>query len=172
MEHLRGDVRNFGVSLGPWINGLLMSGTEYLKGQRARLLLMERVMEHVFSRCDVVVQSSPIPFDILGLPLISFPIGEQTARGIPLPVSGMLGGMPWAEDRLLSLVGAFQAVTGWHRRRPPSGAAMEPVGPEPAGPGPSGGGRERGAGRTGPGREAAGPSRPRLDVADVVHEAE
>lgn len=162
MEHLRGDVRNFGVSLGPWINGLLMSGTEYLKGQRARLLLMQRVMDQVFSHCDVVVQTSPIPFDILGLPLISFPIGTQTARGVQLPVAGLLGGMPWAEDRLLSLAGGFQAGTDWHRRRAPSGAAMAPVGPE------GDGDAERTRRRPLPDMQ----ERPRLDVADVIYEAQ
>jgi hypothetical protein len=30
----------------------------------------------------------------------------------------IIGGRPYAEDRLLALVGAYQAVTGWHGRRP------------------------------------------------------
>lgn len=154
LPYLREDVRQFGASLSPWINGLLLPGAEYLRGQRARLLLLRRTLDTVFSRCDVVVQSSPIPFDILGLPLISFPIGtRRVARGggragsdaasrsagpprgaehggfpaagvepageMELPEGALLGGLPWAEDRLLSLAAAWQAVTDWHRRRPP-----------------------------------------------------
>jgi hypothetical protein len=38
----------------------------------------------------------------------------------------MLGGQPWAEDRLLSLVAAYQSVTDWHTRRPPQPADIGP----------------------------------------------
>jgi Asp-tRNA(Asn)/Glu-tRNA(Gln) amidotransferase A subunit family amidase len=119
LRYLKEDVRLFGVSLSPWVNGLLLSGTEYLRGQRAKLLLLERVLDRLFSQCDVVVQTEPFPFDMIGLPLVAFPIGfESTSSGMDLPVGGMLGGQPYAEDRLLSLVAAFQAVTDWHRQRP------------------------------------------------------
>lgn len=118
LDVLRKDVRLFGVSLSPWINGLLLSGPEYLRGQRAKMLLLQRVLDGLFAECDVVVQTSPIPFDIIGLPLIAFPIGFEESRGTPLPVPGMLGGLPFGEERLLSLVGAYQGVTDWHRRRP------------------------------------------------------
>jgi Asp-tRNA(Asn)/Glu-tRNA(Gln) amidotransferase A subunit family amidase len=118
LDVLRRDVRLFGVSLSPWINGLLLSGPEYLRGQRAKVLLLQRVLDGLFARCDVVVQTSPIPFDIIGLPLIAFPIGFEESKGIPLPMAGMLGGLPFGEERLLSVVAAYQAVTDWHRRRP------------------------------------------------------
>ncbi len=131
LEYLREDVRLFGVSLSPWINGLLLSGPEYLRGQRAKLLLLQRVLDGIFDQCDVVVQTEPFPFDMIGLPLISFPVGVQGASGFDLPVSAMLGGQPYAEDRLLSLVGAYQAVTDWHRRSPPDpdDAGNRPQGP-------------------------------------------
>jgi Asp-tRNA(Asn)/Glu-tRNA(Gln) amidotransferase A subunit family amidase len=152
LEHLQRDVRLFGVSLSPWINGLLLPGTEYLRGQRAKLLLLERVLEQVFSVCDVVVQTSPIPFDIIGLPLVSFPVGMRETPAGPLPVGALLGGQPWAEDRLLSLAGAFQEVTDWHRRRPPD-------------PAPS-----SGPGEGGPG--TAGEAPLRLDVLDVLEDCQ
>lgn len=119
LEVLRDDVRKFGVSLSPWINGLLLPGTAYLRGQRAKQLLLRRVLDDLFADCDVVVQTSPIAFDIVGLPLITFPIGMRAAADGPsLPVGAMLGGLPWAEDRLLSLAAGWQEVTAWHRARP------------------------------------------------------
>lgn len=118
LEVLRDDVRKFGVSLSPWINGLLLPGTEYLRGQRAKLLLLQRILDDLFDQCDLVVQTSPIPFDIVGLPLIAFPIGFQEVGDGALPMGAIVGGQPWAEDRLLSLVGGYQAATDWHRRRP------------------------------------------------------
>lgn len=136
LEALREDVRLFGVSLSPWINGLLLPGAEFLRGQRAKLLLLSRVLDGIFDRCDVVLQTSPVPFDIIGLPLITFPIGmrdgvlEERREPAQLPVGALFGGMPFAEDRLLSLAAAWQSVTDFHRRRPPEPVLDEP---QPAG---------------------------------------
>jgi Asp-tRNA(Asn)/Glu-tRNA(Gln) amidotransferase A subunit family amidase len=180
LAHLREDVRKFGVSLSPWINGLLLSGTEYLRGQRAKLLLLEQVLGDLFSQCDVVVQTQPFPFDMIGLPLISFPMGfEEVSAGTPLPMGAMLGGQPWAEDRLLSLAAGYQAVTDWHRRRP------EDPEPEASAPGGETGGHG-GAGRMGmPGHASGGGwgvpldlgregrfGRGRIDVSDVMESGE
>jgi Asp-tRNA(Asn)/Glu-tRNA(Gln) amidotransferase A subunit family amidase len=118
LPYLKQDVRLFGVSLSGWINGLFVSGDEYLKGQRAKLLLLRRVLDDVFAQCDVVVQTGPVPFDIIGLPEIAFPIGFDTSGERPRPVGAILGGLPCAEDRLLSVVAAYQAVTDWHLQRP------------------------------------------------------
>ncbi len=149
LEHLRNDVRLFGVSLSPWLNGLLLSGTEYLRGQRAKMLLLERVLHGIFDQCDVVVQTSPIPFDMIGLPLISFPIGFEESAGSPRPVGGLFGALPFGEERLLALAAAYQAETVWHRRRPEDPASAQ--------------GEVKG-GTTG--------RRPRLDVLDVWAECE
>ncbi|RKN36570.1 amidase [Micromonospora musae] len=123
MPYLRSDLRGFGVSVTSWLQGALMGGNEFITGQRARLLLMERVLHELFDGCDVVVQTDPVPFDILGLPEIAFPIGF-TAAGVPMGT--ILGGLPYGEDRLLSVVAAYQATTDWHLRRPadPSPAAL------------------------------------------------
>lgn len=128
LEVLRQDVRLFGVSLSGWINGLFIGGDEYLKGQRAKFLLAKRVFEQIFSACDVVVQTSPVPFDIVGFPEIAFPIGFQVdaTAGMDVPIGAILGGMPYAEDRLLSLVAAFQDVTDFHLRRPPDPVLASP----------------------------------------------
>jgi Asp-tRNA(Asn)/Glu-tRNA(Gln) amidotransferase A subunit family amidase len=155
LTYMKEDVRLFGVSLSPWINGLLLGGAEYVRGQRGKLVLLERVLDGLFAQCDAVVQTSPIPFDIIGLPLIAFPIGLERSRGFDLPVAGMFGGLPWGEERLLSLVGAYQAVTDWHHRRPSD-------------PGAVGGD----AGGLGEGAGAASAPAPRLDVHDVMEEGQ
>ena len=99
------------------LKGSLLGGNEFLTGQRAKFLLLERVLDQIFDHCDVVAQTGPVPFDILGLPEIAFPIGF-TASG--LPIGTILGGLPYGEDRLLSVVAAYQAVTDWQWRRPPN----------------------------------------------------
>jgi hypothetical protein len=61
-----------------------------------------------------------VPFDMIGLPEIAFPIGFQhnSTSDRQVPIGAIIGGRPYAEDRLLALVGAYQAVTDWHLRRP------------------------------------------------------
>jgi Asp-tRNA(Asn)/Glu-tRNA(Gln) amidotransferase A subunit family amidase len=126
MPYLRTDLRKFGVSLTSWLQGALLGANEFLTGQRAKLLLLERVLEDLFGQCDVVVQTGPVPFDILGLPELALPIGA-TAAGVP--IGAILGGQPYAEDRLLAVAAAYQAVTDWHLRRPadPPGEAPQPT---------------------------------------------
>ncbi|HEX5594993.1 MAG TPA: amidase [Micromonosporaceae bacterium] len=117
LPYLRSDLRGFGVSVTGWLQGALMGANEFITGQRAKLLLLERVLDQIFSVCDVVVQTDPVPFDIIGLPEIGFPIGFTSAG---VPIGTILGGLPFGEDRLLSVVAAYQAVTDWHWRRPPN----------------------------------------------------
>lgn len=150
LPYLQEDVRLFGVSLSPWINGLLLSGTEYLRGQRAKMLLLERVLDQLFGQCDVVLQTEPFPFDMIGLPLIAFPIGfERESAGVDRPVGAMLGGQPYAEDRLLAVAAAYQSLTDWHRRRPAD--------PRPDA-GQDGGGRAGAAGPSGSDTRSVGPA--------------
>jgi Asp-tRNA(Asn)/Glu-tRNA(Gln) amidotransferase A subunit family amidase len=132
--YLRTDLRGFGVSVTGWLQGALLGADEFLTGQRAKLLLLERVLGNLFDRCDVVVQTSPVPFDIIGLPELALPIGFSAAG---VPIGAILGGLPYAEDRLLSVAAAYQASTDWHQRRPadPPGAAPPATtvdGPPPA----------------------------------------
>jgi Asp-tRNA(Asn)/Glu-tRNA(Gln) amidotransferase A subunit family amidase len=112
---LQSNLRGFGVSLTGWLQGALLGANEFLIGQRAKMLLLERVLDDLFDQCDVVVQTSPTPFDALGLPELALPIGF-TAAG--LPIGTILGGKPFGEDRLLAVAAAYQAVTDWHHRRP------------------------------------------------------
>jgi Asp-tRNA(Asn)/Glu-tRNA(Gln) amidotransferase A subunit family amidase len=127
LPHLATDLRKFGVSVLGWLQGALLGANEYLIGQRAKTLLLERVLTDTFSRCDVVVQTNPVPFDILGLPELALPIGF-TAQS--LPVGAILGGQPFAEDRLLSIAAAMPVGHRLVGRRPadPTGATTRAAG--------------------------------------------
>lgn len=138
LEHLRDDVRRFGVSLAPWINGLLLPAAEYVRGSRARLVLLREILDEVFGRCDLVTQTAPFPFDMVGLPLIGFPIGfEAESTGYPRPIGGMFGAEPYAEHHLLAVIAAYQRATDWHLRRPADPGELRPA--EGDGGGPRGG---------------------------------
>lgn len=80
------------------------------------------------------------PFSITGHPALSVPCGF-TAEDLPAGLQ--LIGRAWREEDILRVAAAYQAATGWHRRRPP----VEHVGME--GPWPSRPGRRRGAGPSG-----------------------
>ncbi|MFF3379310.1 amidase [Streptomyces sp. NPDC002680] len=112
---LRTDPTKFGVSLLSWLQGLMLSGDEWITAQRAKNHLLREVLDGVLTTSDVVLQTGPVPFDILGLPEIGFPIGFD---GNGVPVGTILGGQPYEEDRLLEVTAAYQAVTDWHTRRP------------------------------------------------------
>ncbi|MEV7339356.1 amidase [Streptomyces sp. NPDC093544] len=112
---LRADPAKFGVSLLSWLQGLMLSGDEWITAQRAKNHLLREVLDGLMDRCDVLLQTGPVPFDILGLPEIGFPIGFDAAG---VPVGAILGGQPYEEDRLLEVAAAYQAVTDWHTRRP------------------------------------------------------
>ncbi|REF01163.1 aspartyl-tRNA(Asn)/glutamyl-tRNA(Gln) amidotransferase subunit A [Thermomonospora umbrina] len=112
---LQKDLRLFGVSVLSWLGGLMLSGDEWITAQRAKAHLLGEVLDGVLEKADVVLQTGPVPFDILGLPEIGFPIGFTSAG---VPVGTILGGGPYEEDRLLEVAAAYQAVTDWHWRRP------------------------------------------------------
>lgn len=171
LHYLKEDVRLFGVSLSPWINGLLLSGDEYLKGQRAKLALLDRILSTFFADCDAVVLNRHLAFDMVGLPLMAFPIGFDDSEGRPLPVGGLIGGKPFGEERLLSLVAGYQSVTEYHRARPADPVVDGPQGGSGDGP--------HQAGRTGARSAPGGARRPvvarppiRLTIDDVDRDGE
>jgi Asp-tRNA(Asn)/Glu-tRNA(Gln) amidotransferase A subunit family amidase len=119
LEWLREDVRLFGVSLSSWIQGLLLSGDEYVKGQRARHALLRLTLDRIFSACDVMLLESHLAFDQTGLPLLALPVGFTTEEGgRSHPRGVLLGGAPFGEERLLALAHTWQERTEHHRRRP------------------------------------------------------
>lgn len=117
-KYLKQDVRLFGGRLTAWLPSIVQGGPEVAKGLRTRLLLMDRCMTQMFDQCDVVMQTGS-SFDGIGLPLCTYLIGfAPNANGIDLPLTSVLGGPPFSEERILSVIAAYQAVTTWHHRRP------------------------------------------------------
>ena len=134
LGYLKQDPRLFGVSLLSWLQGLFLSGDEWITGQRAKHHLLRETLDGVLSRCDVLLQTGPVPFDILGLPELGLPIGFAPSGANPaVPVGTILGAGPYEEDRLLEVAAAYQAVTDWHTRRPadpaPAAAARSTLAP-------------------------------------------
>jgi len=126
LSFLKQDLTLFGASLLPWLQGLFLSGDETLRGHRSKVVLLERILGGMLEECDVVVQTSPVPFDIVGLPELAVPIGMRKSNGHEIPVGTILGAGPYEEERLLAVGAAYQEVTDHHWRRPadpPVGAA-------------------------------------------------
>jgi Asp-tRNA(Asn)/Glu-tRNA(Gln) amidotransferase A subunit family amidase len=121
-KYLKQDVRLFGGRLTGWLPSLVQGGAEVAKGLRTRLLLMDRVMTQMFNQCDVVLQTGS-QFDGIGLPLCTFLIGFGPSNGLTLPIASVLGGPPFSEERILSVIAAYQATTTFHQQRPPDPVA-------------------------------------------------
>jgi hypothetical protein len=87
----------------------------------------------LWTQCDVIFSSTG--FDALGFPLCTLPIGfAPNAQGIVLPIATTLGGPAFGEEKVLSVIAAYQAVTDFHLRRPPDpvvglARAKDPFGP-------------------------------------------
>lgn len=117
-EFLRGDLTKFGGRLTGFVSGLMRGADHYISARRANVLLVEAILDEVFDKCDVIL--APPQFDAAGFPMLAFPIGFQTNEfGFEVPIGVILGGRPYDEGRLLSVVAGFQAKTDFHLKRPP-----------------------------------------------------
>jgi aspartyl-tRNA(Asn)/glutamyl-tRNA(Gln) amidotransferase subunit A len=141
----RGGEYSADVAARTWA-GLAIPATHYIQALRIRSYF-RRVFDHIFEGVDVLVTpttsitSKPIGtttvvvgghtlpvrqalnrctslFNILGLPALTVPCGFDTGG---LPIGAMLIGPAFADADLLRVGAAYQAVTDWHRRRPPIG---------------------------------------------------
>jgi Asp-tRNA(Asn)/Glu-tRNA(Gln) amidotransferase A subunit family amidase len=128
MDELQKDVAQFGPRLTGFLPYVLRSGAGLLKIQQACVILLHRILTQLFAQCDVAFVNAG-NFNRPGLPTISMPIGmgTDTQTGLNVPRGVVIGGAPFGEERLLSIVAAFQAVTDHHLRRPP-----DPTLPAPA----------------------------------------
>jgi Asp-tRNA(Asn)/Glu-tRNA(Gln) amidotransferase A subunit family amidase len=119
LPFLQQDPKLLGVSSLSWLQGLFLSGDEWITGQRAKNHLLREVLDNSMAQCDVLLQTGPSQFDEIGLPELALPIGFQAVNANPkVPVGTIIGGRPYEEDRLLEIAAAYQAVTTWHQERP------------------------------------------------------
>jgi Asp-tRNA(Asn)/Glu-tRNA(Gln) amidotransferase A subunit family amidase len=106
---------------GAWPNSFrtsrLIPAVEYIRAQRARTLLMEK-MERFFENWDVVVcppYSNLGSTNLTGHPQVVAPCGF--VKGAPQGLS-FLSGL-WKEGDALRVALAYEQATGWHAKRPP-----------------------------------------------------
>ena len=106
---------------GAWPNSFRSSrhipAVEYLRAQRARTLLMER-MANVFATYDIVVSptrsASLTITNLTGHPALAVKAGFVEG----LPVALMVTGRLYEEATVLALARAFERRTPWHTRHP------------------------------------------------------
>jgi aspartyl-tRNA(Asn)/glutamyl-tRNA(Gln) amidotransferase subunit A len=117
--------------------GERLTATQYLKGQRARRVLIDRFAA-LFERLDglitptVPIVAPTVPdargnaargqllgftrlFNVLGLPALSVPCGFSAGG---LPIGLQVVGRPFDEPTVLRVAHAYEQQAGWHRRRP------------------------------------------------------
>lgn len=117
--------------------GERLTATQYLRGQQARRVLMDR-FRTVFESVDVIatpttaIVAPTIPdsrgpvargqllgftqlFNILGLPAVSVPCGFSRNG---LPIGLQLVGRPFEEATLLRVAHVYEQRAGWHKQHP------------------------------------------------------
>jgi aspartyl-tRNA(Asn)/glutamyl-tRNA(Gln) amidotransferase subunit A len=123
--------------------GELVSATDYVKAQRARSLLIDRVNRILGSADVIACPTEPIEaplrseenveldgnslpkasvvtrltrmFNLTGHPALTLPCGFSR-KGLPL--AAQLIAAPWAEAMLLRVADAYQSKTHWHTHTP------------------------------------------------------
>ena len=115
-----------------------ISGTDYLRAQRARAVLQHRMVE-LFQKFDVIASASenmvatklsanleietggadPLGAigNLCGLPAISVPCGYDSAG---LPVGLQFLAAPLGDHTVVAAAELYQRHTDWHHRRPPA----------------------------------------------------
>lgn len=126
--------------------GLAIPAASYIEALQLRSVLLRRFVTDTYATCDVLYVPTiaiPVPtlaetgvggsaamwsviaalvkctapFNFLGVPALSVPAGF-TRNG--LPAAFQLVGRPFSEGLLLRVAAAYQSVTDWHERVPPT----------------------------------------------------
>lgn len=116
------DITRAGVNdgIGQWggtfRRARFVSAVDYLRAQRARTLLMER-MAKVFDKVDCYIGGNDLVItNLTGHPTVCMPNGF-TKAGTPTAIT--FTGKLYGETDLLTVTKAFQNATGHHLKRPP-----------------------------------------------------
>lgn len=73
-------------------------------------------IDGVSENATVALLRLTMPFNLAGLPAVSFPCGF-TANGLPIGLQ--VAGKPFEESTVLRIAHAYQQITDWHRREIP-----------------------------------------------------
>lgn len=97
----------------------LIPAVEYINGNRARYLGMQKMAE-LFSKFDVIVaptfSSQLLITNLTGHPAVILPNGFRTDDGTPTSIT-FIGNL-FGEARLCAAAKAYQDATQWHLKRP------------------------------------------------------
>ena len=125
--------------------GAFVSGAHYVRAQQVRALVSREVDEALAKRDVLLAPATPIPATILGERQTTLGDGKSDVRsalirltrpfnfsghpacaapcgftGSGLPIGLQIVGRPFDEATVLRVVDAYQRLTDWHTRRPPS----------------------------------------------------
>lgn len=100
------------------MHGHFLSAVDYLKLNRLRAILMERV-DQMFQSIDVFVGNElALYLNLTGHPGMMLPKGFQEKEGLMLPEAVALAGRAYDESTLLAVALAYQESVGLNRRPP------------------------------------------------------
>lgn len=103
---------------GAFHQGQLTPAVEYLRAQRLRQLLIQR-MKQLFQEVDAYVGGNDLVItNLTGHPTVVFPAAIAERNGKPQPICATVTGNYFDEEQILLLVHRFQQVTDYHRRQP------------------------------------------------------
>jgi Asp-tRNA(Asn)/Glu-tRNA(Gln) amidotransferase A subunit family amidase len=101
--------------------GQFVTAVEYLRANRLRTLLMQR-MKAIFEKIDLYVSATYDDLSITNLtghPQVCLPDGFTKSGGVEVPTSICFTGDLYGETALLRVAHAYQEARGFHRKRPP-----------------------------------------------------
>jgi Asp-tRNA(Asn)/Glu-tRNA(Gln) amidotransferase A subunit family amidase len=101
-----------------WAYGHLLSAVDYLKLNRMRAIMMQRLAD-LMATIDVYLGNELLPYtNLAGLPIVAFPRTLVNKDGFLMPRSQILTGRAYAESTMLALADACQRAIGLKERPP------------------------------------------------------
>lgn len=104
---------------GAFHQGQLTPAVEYLRANRYRKLLIDR-MKQLFQEVDAYLGGNDLAItNLTGHPTVVFPAAMAERNGKRQPICTTLTGRYFDEQQILWLAHRFQQVTDYHRQKPP-----------------------------------------------------
>ncbi len=101
-----------------WAYGHLLSAVDYLKLNRMRAIMMQRLAD-LMETIDVYLGNELLPYtNLAGLPIVAFLRKFENEGGFLMPHAQILTGRAYDESTLLALADACQRAIGLKERPP------------------------------------------------------